>query len=145
MTLKMMRMIVGIMLLLRQTQARELWAAVKAWPYPLPVTDSSLLFPPFFTTNSSIGLPTIHITNDIAKASNITIPLSGTLCFSLYLNTSAELCPDCILLSNQTLGRFQPFNHTSDKGNVTVIQGLAPVKPPNALGPYQPIKLPRYI
>lgn len=54
-----------------------------------------------------------------------------------------QTSPPCIQLSNQTLGHFQPYNHTAVKGNVTVLQGLTPIKPPNATGPYQPVTLPR--
>ena len=33
----------------------ELWGIVKTWPYPVPLTNSSILYPPIFTTIGHIS------------------------------------------------------------------------------------------
>ena len=57
---KKMRRLLPLMVLAISRQvnrgdSRELWGIVKMWPYPVPLTNSSILYPPIFTTSGHIS------------------------------------------------------------------------------------------
>ncbi|XP_047375883.1 uncharacterized protein LOC124961286 [Sciurus carolinensis] len=106
---------------------RNLWAIVKAWPYPLPLTNTLLILPPLFSTNASTGLPTALNDPDIQSYNSSVIFLPGTLCFDLPSNVTKYFDPftelpygPCINLQCQVQGLFSRKEDAKTKTRATV-------------------------
>ncbi|XP_037066688.1 uncharacterized protein LOC119089013 [Peromyscus leucopus] len=129
-------------------KGHELWAILKAWPFPMPLTSQSGVFPFIFTTNESLGWPHMPMDKSTAPNNFTLASLEDTLCFST--RTDNVTSNPCIVLHRQALGRFEFPNITGNKevGNASIFLGTTPraVGKGNGTSPLgQPSVLPRCV
>lgn len=98
-----------LIFLIPLTTTRELWAILKAWPYPLPLTNSSFIFPPFFTTNQTLGLAEILSVGCI-------VPFSALCVTPVKFSSLSQISNSSRLLSRYLQGTwsedFQNFTQS---------------------------------
>ncbi|XP_055464764.1 uncharacterized protein LOC129678107 [Psammomys obesus] len=101
------------------------WGILSTFPRPMPVMYDAQVFPRFFTTNDSIGLPYLPMSQDIAPIpDNNTQPNNGSLCFTTN-QTHADSCIKLGNFSYAKLGKETIRNRTSS-ANATVLFGWWP-------------------
>ena len=77
------------------------WAILSAFPKPMPVRHNTAVFPKFFTTNKTLGLPYLPFDPIWAPlGEKRSLRERGSLCFQIY-----EL-GNCIRLTSRALGMF---------------------------------------
>ncbi|XP_052594111.1 uncharacterized protein LOC128110428 [Peromyscus californicus insignis] len=150
MTMKrLLAIMITVMLMFPGTIQREtkLWAVLKTWPYPLPLTSDSGILPFIFTTNDTLEWPSLPF-DDVKAIDNFTwVSLYNTLCFSMSQKNISE--NPCLVLHHHVLGVFHHVVNRSTtsvgRGTAILLQGVTPraISKGGASPPRQPSLLPR--
>ena len=86
------------------------WALVRNQPILMPVSKISSVFPSFYSTNYTLGLPAAYTALERSSLGNLTFDISHALCFRKISNISEmpsiSLSGPCVVLSNYSLGDF---------------------------------------
>ena len=76
----------------------------------MPVSKISSVFPSFYSTNYTLGVPAANIALERSSLGNLTFDISHALCFRKISNISEmpsiSLSGPCVVLSNYSLGDF---------------------------------------
>ena len=76
----------------------------------MPVSKVSSVFPSFYSTNYTLGVPAANIALERSSLGNLTFDISHALCFRKISNISEmpsiSLSGPCVVLSNYSLGDF---------------------------------------
>ena len=107
----------------------QLWAMVQAGTAPLPLSNDSIVFPLFFSTNASTVFPSLPHENTEAVYNIISLLLPGSLCFFVHFNYSSSFQPPCIslvMILNQRVDLLQEqMNLMSQILSTSCIQPLS--------------------
>lgn len=113
------------MMMLSRTEELR-WGIMSTFPQPLPVMHDAQVFPRFFSTNESLGLPYLPMDANVAPVlSNSSWILNGSLCFTVSVNISQS----CIRLGNfsfAAMGEAVRVHRTLSRANATVLFGWWP-------------------
>ena len=76
----------------------------------MPVSKISSVFPSFYSTNYTLGVPAANTALERSSLGNLTFDISHALCFrrinNISVMPSASLSGPCVVLSNYSLGDF---------------------------------------
>lgn len=121
-------------ILSQQMRAEEIrWGIMSTFPRPMPVMHDSQVFPRFFTTNESLGMPFLPMDSNTAVANTYeTWNVNGSLCFTISNNETEP----CIHLGNYSYAKLGKIirNKTTKKyqvryeANATILYGWWPTK-----------------